>query len=208
MNRIALASVAALLATSSFALAQDRGQDRGGFAHLDRDGNGIVTREEFRASALAHFDEIDQDHDGRVIPAEMAAFAKDQAAKRFAREDKNGDGQLSRAEAAPMPDEVFARLDANKDGQLSPEELAKADEHFQKFAEMRFAREDKNHDGAISRDEAQAAADEHFAKLDANGDGSVTKDEMMAAHRHHGRPGPFGHGPRHGQTGEVAPPSP
>lgn len=202
-TRIALASIVAVLVTSGIALAvegQD-GQGRGhAFAHLDRDGNGAVTREEMRQTALERFDRTDADHDGRLVPAEIAKAFEDRAAKRFAKQDTNGDGQLSRAEVPRMPDRMFARLDANGDGQLSREELAKAREHFQKFAQDRFDRRDANHDGAISRDEVQAGADRRFDKLDTNGDGLLTKDELRAGFHKHGR-GPKDHRAPEGHEG-------
>lgn len=43
-----------------------------------------------------------------------------------------------------------------------------------------FDRIDRNGDGSISRDEAQAARAAHFARLDANGDGSITVEEFQA----------------------------
>jgi Ca2+-binding EF-hand superfamily protein len=204
MNKMILASVAALLATSGLALADD--WHAPGLARFDRDGNGVVTREEMRTSALEHFGKADQNHDGSLSLAEAKAFGKQQAEKRFADQDKNNDGKLSRAEVAHMPDGIFAKLDANHDGQLSRDEMAQHGDHFEKFVEMRFAHADANHDGSISRDEATAEADRHFAQIDTNGDGSVTQDEMKAAHPHHGRPGHGAHGS--GPAGqEKAPPS-
>ncbi|MEP7245772.1 MAG: EF-hand domain-containing protein [Gammaproteobacteria bacterium] len=49
-----------------------------------------------------------------------------------------------------------------------------------------FNRLDTNKDGAVSKEEAQAAADERvtkmFAELDTNHDGQITQDEVRAAH--------------------------
>ncbi len=52
---------------------------------------------------------------------------------------------------------------------------------------------DANGDGAVTREELDAARATEFARLDADRDGAVTRDEMRAGH-HGGR----GHGPGHG----------
>ena len=56
------------------------------------------------------------------------AQAKDQQNQAFAVLDKNNDGGISAAEAAPEKElaKRFARFDANKDGKLSEEEYMKA----------------------------------------------------------------------------------
>ena len=46
--------------------------------------------------------------------------------------------------------------------------------------EKRFARYDKDRDGAISRDEYMANRKKSFAKLDANGDGKLSFEEYAA----------------------------
>jgi hypothetical protein len=185
MNRTMIASVAALLATSSLAYAHGAG---GGLARFDRDGNGVVTRSEMRTSETERFDKIDTNHDGQLTVDEIQVAHKEAAAKRFASKDANKDGKLSRDEVAKMPDAVFAHLDANKDGVLTADELAQGHgEHGKKG----FGHADTNGDGAISRDEALARAEKRFARIDSNGDGVITQDEMKAAH-HHGKDGKDG----------------
>jgi len=107
--------------------------------------------------------------------------------------DTNGDGLISRAEAAALPRiaQNFDAIDTNKDGQISMDELrafhqqqraAAAAEHFKRI--------DTDGDGRISKAEAQANAPRlfaHFDKLDVNGDGFITPEEMQAAHQRHAR---------------------
>ena len=85
------------------------------FNRLDTNHDGMITQDEIRAATEAR-------------RAEMQA----KAAARFKAADKNGDGFLSKEEAAaiPMIARNFDALDTNKDGQLSPEELAAAHHHF------------------------------------------------------------------------------
>ena len=102
--------------------------------------------------------------------------------------DTNGDGMLSRAEAAVLPRiaEHFDEIDANKDGQITFEEL-RAFHEKQRMAqrEAHWKHIDTDGDGRISRAEAQANAPrlfEHFDELDVNKDGYLTKDEIKGGH--------------------------
>jgi Ca2+-binding EF-hand superfamily protein len=180
-----IASIATVLTASSLAFAHG-GR---GLASFDRDGNGIVSRDEMRAAETERFQKMDANHDGRLTLDELSAVRKEQAAEHFAKQDKNGDGQLSRAEVTKMPDAVFARLDQNGDGQLSKDELSQKAAQFEEHAQKDFQRADTNSDGAISSDEALAQADKRFARMDKNGDGLLTKDELerhggCAGHEH------------------------
>ena len=101
--------------------------------------------------------------------------------------DTNGDGMISREEAAalPMVAKNFDQIDANRDGQVTFDELRAF--HEQQRAEH-WKRLDTDGDGRISRQEAQANAPrlaERFDKLDTNGDGFLTPDELRAAHNRH-----------------------
>jgi hypothetical protein len=102
--------------------------------------------------------------------------------------DKNGDGSISRDEAAAHPrlGESFDRLDTNKDGALSPEELraARRAGHHGRHAHV-----DANSDGTITRDEAKSAPRlaENFDAIDTNKDGTLTRDEMTAWRQAHPR---------------------
>jgi Ca2+-binding EF-hand superfamily protein len=114
-------------------------------------------------------------------------------AERLKAADTNGDGLISRAEAAALPKiaQQFDAIDTNKDGQISMDELrafhqqqraAAAAEHFKRI--------DTDGDGRISKAEAQANAPRlfaHFDKLDVNGDGFITPEEMQAVQQRHAR---------------------
>lgn len=114
------------------------------FKQMDANGDGRITREEHAAVALAAFDNMDADRDGVATAAEVAGGQeqkvsgpkfgeKDQpggaapaATARLSRADRNGDGQITRAEQQADADLVFASLDTNKDGVITESELAAA----------------------------------------------------------------------------------
>lgn len=113
---------------------------------------------------LEMFDSIDADKDGKVTEAELDAYR----AAEFKAADANSDGILSAEEltqqhlarmaerAADRSARMIESLDGNGDGSLS------ADEMDQSARERGFAQIDRDDDGAISKDEAEAAR-ERFA---------------------------------------------
>lgn len=194
MNKMMIASIATVLATSSIAFAHGKGM---GLARFDRDGNGVVTRDEMRTTSGEQFAKLDANKDGRLTLDEMRAAHLSRAAEHFAKKDKNNDGQLSRDEVPRMPENVFKQIDKNGDGLLSRDELAAAKgAHSGERGAAHFAKADADHDGAISQSEFIAGADRRFARIDTNGDGVITQDEMKAAHHHgkHGQGGAPGQG--------------
>jgi len=195
MKKLMMGSFAALLATSGLAYAHGQGHGRG-LAQFDRDGNGVVTRDEMHATATAKFIEADANHDGKVTVDEVRAAFQVKSAERFAKQDKNNDGALSKDEVARMPQDRFTKLDANKDGKLSRDELQSMHGRFEGHGQKFFEMVDQNHDQAVTRDEALAAADQKFAAIDTNKDGVVTADEVKAHHGGHHGQGREGRGSR------------
>jgi Ca2+-binding EF-hand superfamily protein len=100
--------------------------------------------------------------------------------------DTNGDGMLSRQEAAALPRlaDRFDAIDANRDGQVTFEELRASRKGHGKHG---IARSDANGDGKVTRDEFLASAAARFDRLDANRDGALTADEKRASHHGHKR---------------------
>ena len=149
----------------------------------------------------------DANGDGTLTRAEVSA----QVAERFAKADANGDGVLNEADKAARMGQMFDKIDTDKNGSISRAEFVaahsamggehggmdtggdhKMGEHGPGMGGHRMAMgsggpgmmlrmADANNDGAVTRDEAMAAAFKHFDKMDANKDGQVTKAERQAA---------------------------
>lgn len=110
------------------------------------------------AMMLEMFDAIDANKDGKITQDEIAAHR----AAEFAAADTNGDGQLGSEELqAQMLKQMMARraarmienMDADGNGSLSADEMREGP------LSANFARIDTDNDGAISKQEAQAAAE-------------------------------------------------
>lgn len=111
--------------------------------------------------------------------------------ERIKQADTDGNGMLSRAEAAALPRiaKQFDAIDANHDNQITADELKafheKARGEHAKQRGEHWKKLDTNGDGKVSKEEAKAGAPrmaEHFDAIDANKDGFITPDEMKAAH--------------------------
>lgn len=171
----ALGAAAMALALGAVAYAAPGDARRG----MDADGNGTITRAEIQA----------------------------QVSERFAKADANGDGVLNDTDKAARMGQMFDRMDTDKNGSISRAEFTAAHSamggghegmdhakmgggerggpHMGRRggggAGMMLRMADANKDGAVTRDEATAAALMHFDRMDANKDGQVTKTERQAA---------------------------
>ena len=102
--------------------------------------------------------------------------------------DKNGDGVISKKEFDAFHNAQFRAMDANKDGKITHEEMdgvqRKEMEPCEVSFDQRFDESDVNHDGALSKDEAEIgmpALFAHFGEFDTNKDGKISKGELAAS---------------------------
>lgn len=109
-----------------------------GFAALDINGDGVISRDEVaaRPKLAKMFDKLDTNKDGVLSKDEMKAAKAKMHDRQMARMDTDRDGKISRTEAAGHPKlaENFGRIDTNGDGFLSKEELAAARESRKSLA--------------------------------------------------------------------------
>lgn len=128
MARLAMATFA-LACAASPALAQLG-------VRYDRDGDGKVTRDEFRAARVTQIMQLDRDKDGRVTRAESRAVTG------LARAI-GGKAAIARLE------EVWTLGDTDRDGVVTREEAAR-------LVEARFPLYDRNRDGWLGAGEMEA----------------------------------------------------
>jgi Ca2+-binding EF-hand superfamily protein len=142
------------------------------FSALDENNDGQLTREEMRAGRGEHQGRGHHRRGGRGM-------------HQLARADANNDGNITRDEFLAGPTQMFARLDNNNDGVISADERPQRRERGE--GDGRRGR-DANNDGQISQSEFAAMGASRFEWLDSNDDGAVTREEADAARgRRHGR---------------------
>lgn len=115
-----------------------RGQREPGemLASADRNGDGVVTRDEYAAARMERFDKMDRNHDGSVSRDDFGRLIKfrqsigERLDAMLAQADANHDGRVSRDEQAKAPMPLFDRADANHDGRIDASEMAAARERM------------------------------------------------------------------------------
>jgi Ca2+-binding EF-hand superfamily protein len=173
----------------------------GFFFRADKDGNGILTKEEAQAAREAFLASkpwlryaIETAKATRAREGQANANANTQAqnplrglASTF---DTNNDKQLSATEVRQAVQTgvqtVFATADTNRDGQLSPAEVNAGIAGFgRQLAQASFQQADKDNSGQISEQEflqaIQQPAKVAFAIADLNHDGQISQQEAQTA---------------------------
>lgn len=203
MNRkILYAALALTVAAAGTAFAQQTATGAGQTApraKLDANGDGAIDRNEAakHERLAARFDELDKNKDGKLGADERPQWRgrHGRGGGHMTKADKDGDGKISKAEAAAEPKlaERFDQMDANKDGFV---DRSDREQMGREHREQWFADADANKDGKISKVEMdgadakrraefqqkwQARSADRFQKMDQNGDGSISRDEMDAA---------------------------
>jgi hypothetical protein len=152
---------------------------RAWFAEADRNHDGKITREEFRADFEAFFNQLDTNHDGVIDGLETAAYEETVAPEILPRL-----AQGRAADDARGPDESGGRRSRE------PRQLAAAPERKGQlsiegapaFSLMNVSEPvisaDQNFDGKVSLQEFLAAADRRFDALDTDKLGYLTLEGL------------------------------
>ena len=171
MKKLTIGLSLAALTLAGGALAAPDGTLRGGGAAR------TTTRADAQTRAVAIFDRMDVNRDGKLDAADRAA----RESQMFDRIDTDRNGSLSRAEFDAMHQRGpkgagMAGMDHGPDGM-------KGMKHGRRGGRGGMGKvADANGDGAITRDEFVAGALKRFDTADADRDGTITPAERQAAH--------------------------
>lgn len=174
--------------------------------NIDINHDGVIDRAEAaQYPRLAEkFDTLDTNQDGRLDTSERPSRqgkrgqrGHDGSMKGLIAADTDGDGRISRSEAATLPKiaEKFTEIDRNRDGHVVRSELRSYYERLrpQREAERakrfdeRFADADLNRDGKLSRievGEKMPRLAKSFAFTDEDRDGFLTREDLRRKPRH------------------------
>ncbi len=175
--------------------AQARPVNRIRFAAMDRNNDGVISRQEWNGSARS-FDVHDWNNDGRLSGEEVRVGAQrnanwetaDHNPNRWERDlswtrnaftslDHNRDGRLTDNEWH-FDRETFLRVDRNRDNAITMAEFL--GEGVEDLRGDNFDDLDRNNNGRVERAEWYGGADD-FRWLDRNGDGYLTRYEVAGS---------------------------
>jgi len=96
------------------------------FDRIDVNGDGVISRAEFRKVRAERWTQIDRNGDGYLSEDDFPRWAARRARTRLAEIadlDENHDGRISKDEFLSEPTPLFTQADRNSDGILTRSEL-------------------------------------------------------------------------------------
>lgn len=144
---------------------------------------GDVTLEQMQQRSTERFQRLDRNGDGQVTKAEMEAQREARRDARFARMDTNNDGALTQAELETARDQR-QKMRGERRGKRAERRGQPGQRGMRGMRMGRgggFDRLDANGNGSVTLAEFQAPQVERFQRIDANNDGTLTQAERQAA---------------------------
>ncbi len=131
MKKSLLISAVVLALPLSFSLLSAAPGGRPGpgmmLQHMDSDGDGQITKEEFDSGRMERFSTIDSDNNGAFTIDEIDQSRETMREKmrqnRFKRMDQDENGQVTEDEFNTHGIEMFSSMDADEDGVVSQSEI-------------------------------------------------------------------------------------
>lgn len=160
---------------------------------LDRNGDGVLSRDEVPERLQGLFTRADVNHDGKLSSEEIRASAAGQTGPKGRVQhsgnatrmdpvldaiDTDHDGILSAQEILAAPVSLKS-LDKDGDGELSSAELRPKQMTPVDRAKHMLDEWDTNKDGKITKAEAPDRMQQQFENIDTNHDGFLTEDELV-----------------------------
>jgi len=166
------------------------------FEEADQNGDGKVTRAELEAASAARFKAADANGDGLLSADELTAMKSKHHGDRIKQLDKNGDGAITKDEAPPRMQSKFDEFDADGDGKISLAEMSQVRKSRPgKDRGNLIERLDDDGDGFLSPAEFSQVKSGWFERADADGDGAISLKEMQSSFKGKmGRRGEWGKG--------------
>ena len=208
-KKFSIIAISLTLLSGSLVVGQEAGKGKGApggdrpspgerFKELDKNGDGIFSKDEVPERAWQYLSRMDKNEDDQVTREEMMAAAKDRGQKgkgksepgeMFKRADKNKDGKLSKDEVPAQLWERISKLDKDGDGAIAQSELPKRGETGGKGGPQAgkggsggmFAFYDKNKDGKVEKSEVPEEAWAKLSRVDKNADGLISESELAGA---------------------------
>jgi Ca2+-binding EF-hand superfamily protein len=161
---------------------------------LDKNGDGVLTKDEVPERLQGLFARTDTNHDGKLTPDEIRASASTQAgpngrAQRTGEAtrmdpvldalDTNHDGIISKTEIAAAPASLKS-LDKDGDGELSAAELRPRQMTPTDRAKHMLDEWDTNKDGKLTKPEAPDRIQQQFDAIDTNHDRVLNEEELVS----------------------------
>ncbi len=146
--------------------------DAATFQSLDKNGDGIIAREDFGSSAEgaakppAEEPRSGDEPEDRPVRKPEGTGPAGRGQAKMGEFDADGDGRISLDEFLAQKKKEFARGDKNGDGFLDADEIREA---------LRSSEAGSGAGAAAGKDGGRAR--EHFKEMDADGDGAVSREE-------------------------------